>query len=79
MKTQKTAQEKSGKKLRHWGMWRPLFWTSQVYGTRIAQTWPDEDSQAASELQLLTDHFSLADEPCGVIYTTHAVEEGDEE
>ena len=80
MKTKKTAPRKPSRGRKQSMLWwRPLFWTCQVNGARIAQTWPDEDSQAASELQLFADHFSLADEPCGVIYTTHAVDEGGDE
>ena len=72
------------KKLRNKLRWRGAgrsgttgFWSIEQLVPRVMSTWPAESASMASELQLTTDHFALADSQAGVVYTTHAVSEED--
>jgi hypothetical protein len=51
------------------------YWAVDQLVPRSIYSWPTEAETAAGELQFTTDHFSLADTPAGVVYTTHVVEQ----
>ncbi len=51
------------------------FWAIDQLVPRMIHTWPDESEALVGEIQLATDHFSLADTQAGIVYTTHAVAE----